>query len=73
MMRTLVDIPDRELAELNALSESRNVSRAELVRQAVRGFLAQNRAGLESSFGLWRGRGMDGVKYQEKLRDEWER
>ena len=72
-MRTLVDIPEGELEELNALSRSRKLSRAELIRQAVAGFLAQNKAGLEGSFGLWKNRGLDGVEYQEKLRSEWER
>jgi metal-responsive CopG/Arc/MetJ family transcriptional regulator len=72
-MRTLVDIPEKELEELNTLSRSRNLSRAELIRQAVSGFLAQNKAGLENSFGLWKTRDEDGVEYQEKLRREWER
>ena len=72
-MRTLVDIPEDELEELNLLSRSRKVSRAELIRQAVAGFLAENRAGLEDSFGMWSKRGVDGVEYQEKLRSEWER
>jgi len=73
VMRTLVDIPEDELEELNLLSRSRKVSRAELIRQAVAGFLADNRAGLEDSFGIWKKRGVDGLKYQEKLRGEWER
>ena len=72
-MRTLVDIPESELVELNLLSRARKVSRAELIRQAVAGFLAENRPGLEDSFGIWKKRGVDGVKYQEKLRGEWER
>jgi hypothetical protein len=72
-MRTLVDIPEDELEELNLLSRSRKVSRAELIRQAVAGFLAENRAGVQDSFGIWSKRGVDGVKYQEKLRGEWER
>jgi metal-responsive CopG/Arc/MetJ family transcriptional regulator len=72
-MRTLVDIPEDELEELKLLSRSRKVSRAELIRQAVAGFLAENRAGLEDSFGIWHKRGVDGVKYQEKVRSEWER
>lgn len=72
-MRTLVDLPDTELEELTALSRSRKTSRAELIRQAVAGFLAQNRAGVDESFGLWKARGVDGVEYQKKLRDEWER
>jgi metal-responsive CopG/Arc/MetJ family transcriptional regulator len=72
-MRTLVDIPEGELDDLNALSRARKLSRAELIRQAVAGFLAQNKAGLEDSFGLWKKRGVDGVAYQERLRREWER
>ena len=72
-MRTLVDIPEGELKQLTVLSRSRKVSRAELIRQAVAGFLAQNKAGLEDSFGLWRRRGEGGVEYQERLRREWER
>ena len=73
MMRTLVDLPEDELEELSALSRSRKVSRAELIRQAVSGFLAQNKAGMEDSFGLWKKKGVDGVEYQEKLRSEWGR
>jgi hypothetical protein len=72
-MRTLVDIPDGELEQLTVLSLSRNVSRAELIRQAVSGFLSENKAGLENSFGLWKKRAVDGVEYQERLRREWER
>jgi len=72
-MRTLVDLPDTELEELTALSRARKTSRAELIRQAVAGFLEQNRAGVDESFGLWKARGVDGVEYQKKLREEWER
>jgi hypothetical protein len=74
-VRTLVDLPEVELERLNILSRARKVSRAELIRQAVSGFLAQNKAGLEDSFGLWSGKKkrVDGVEYQDKLRSEWER
>ena len=72
-MRTLVDLPERELEQLTALSRSKKTSRAELIRRAVAGYLAQNRAGIEDSFGLWKSRSVDGLKYQERLRDEWER
>ncbi len=36
------------------------------------GFLEQNKAGLEDSFGLWKKKAVDGVRYQERLRSEWE-
>jgi metal-responsive CopG/Arc/MetJ family transcriptional regulator len=72
-MRTLVDLPEAELEQLNALSRERRVSRAQLIRQAVAGYLEQNRTGLEETFGLWKKKAVDGVKYQEQLRGEWER
>jgi metal-responsive CopG/Arc/MetJ family transcriptional regulator len=72
-MRTLVDLPEAELEQLNALSRERRVSRAQLIRQAVTGYLEQNRTGLEETFGLWKKKAVDGVAYQERLRGEWER
>jgi len=72
-MRTLVDLPDNDLEELTELSRSRKTSRAQLIRLAVRGFLAENRPGLKESFGIWKDRDEDGVAYQERLRGEWER
>ena len=68
----LVDLPETELEQLNELSRTRKVSRAELIRQAVAGYLEKNRVGLESSFGLWKSKAEDGVAYQERLRSEWE-
>lgn len=58
---------------MSVLGRARKVSRAELIRQAVAGYLEQNRAGLEDSFGLWKKKAVDGVKCQEQLRGEWER
>jgi hypothetical protein len=72
-VRILVDLPETELEQLNALSRERRVSRAELIRRAVAGYLAQNRTGLEESFGLWKKKGVGGMRYQERLRSEWER
>lgn len=73
LMRTLVDLPANDLEQLTTLSHSRRVSRAELIRQAVSGFLAENKAGIDDSFGLWKKRRVDGVEYQDRLRGEWER
>ncbi len=50
------------------------VSRAELVRRAVRHYL-EHMAGSTARippgrvFGLWQGRGVDGLSYQERMRD----
>jgi hypothetical protein len=71
-MRTLVDIPDSDLRALSKLSERRRVSRAKLIRQAVREYLTRNPLGsADEAFGLWREQGLDGLEYQERLRSEW--
>ncbi len=69
-MQMLVDLPQNHLKRLNALSRSLKLSPAELVRQAVTEFLAQNKTGLKASFGLWKDKSID-ADYQEKLRREW--
>lgn len=73
-MRTLVDIREEDLQLLNHLRKTGDVSRAELVRQAITAYLAPHRnSGLREAFGLWADRGEDGLAYQERLRSEWER
>jgi len=53
MPRTIIDIPDTQLRDLDAMCETLGISRAEAVRRAIVMFL---RDGLESNdgFGLWR-------------------
>jgi hypothetical protein len=81
-VRTLIDIPERQLKALEAICAARKLSRAEAVRQAVDAFVAQNQASREPAFGLWKGQSVslpgeteplpeDGLAYQEKLRSEW--
>lgn len=70
-MRTLIDIPDTQLADLAMLCETRQQSRAELVRQAISAYLAaQPKHPASQAFGSW-GAGEDGVAYQQRLRSEW--
>ncbi|MGA3373542.1 MAG: ribbon-helix-helix protein, CopG family [Terracidiphilus sp.] len=81
-MRALVDIPERQLEDLNAICEARKLSRAEAVRQALDAFIEENRPSREAAFGLWKGQSVylpgeseplpeDGLAYQEKMRSEW--
>ena len=81
-MRTLIDLPERQLKELEAICTARKLSRAEAVRQAVSAFIEKNRSSREAAFGLWRGQNVclpgeseplpeDGLAWQEKLRSEW--
>jgi hypothetical protein len=83
-MRTLVDIPNRQLDELSAICAARSLSRAEVVRQAIDAFIRQNRPSQQEAFGIWKDRHArvpviegastlpeDGLAYQERLRGEW--
>ncbi len=72
-MRTIVDLPEEQIAGLAHLCEQERISRAEAVRRAVADYLKARQATTRGSFfGMWRGRGIDGVEYQRALRDEWQ-
>jgi metal-responsive CopG/Arc/MetJ family transcriptional regulator len=70
-MRALVDIPDKNLADLGAICASLKVSRAEAIRQAIDHYIALHKADATAAFGLWKDRPVDGMAYQQKVREEW--
>jgi metal-responsive CopG/Arc/MetJ family transcriptional regulator len=71
-MRILTDIGDSQIKALDELSKREKTSRAALIRHAVDDFLATHRRNLcHTAFGLWGERTIDGLDYQEKLREEW--
>jgi hypothetical protein len=74
-MRTIIDLPDRQVEELERLGRSRKLSRAELIRQAVERYLQENVPARDEAFGLWKRAGArrDGLTLQRQLRKEWER
>ena len=72
-MRTLVDIPEQDLELLNGVVKILGVSRAEFVRRAISSSLAPHRqAQNQQAFGLWANHPIDGLKYQERMREEWQ-
>ena len=73
-MRTLIDLPEETMTQLNRLSKERRVSRAHLVRCAVSDYLRQqNEDSWAAAFGMWAGRNIDALEYQDQMRREWER
>ena len=72
-MRTIVDLTDAQIKVLAQLGDKRNVSRAALIRAAVDEYLERHAAQTwQEAFGLWAERKVDGLSYQQTLRDEWE-
>ena len=72
VMRTIVDIPDETLHVLDKWAKQNNVSRAAVIREAIALYLENKPvASDEDAFGLWKDRALDGVAYQQNLREEW--
>jgi hypothetical protein len=77
-VRTLIDIPEAQMAALAAYCRQERISRAEAIRRAVSRFLpvaASGTKGLRDhpAFGSWKRRQVDALKYQRRLRDGWGR
>ncbi|MFN4867674.1 MAG: ribbon-helix-helix domain-containing protein [Cyanobium sp.] len=70
-VRTIVDLPEPERDQLDALCRQRGISRAEALRQALRLWLEQQQPQHRQVFGLWRDRSDDALTIQDSLRQEW--
>ena len=76
MIRTIVSIEDETKAWLDLKAAEEKVSRAELIRRAVRHYRKASetqarsfRRLLDDTSGIWKGE--DGLSYQLRIRDEW--
>ncbi len=73
MTRIMIDLSDEDLQQLNNLAAILHLSRAELIRQTLSGYLADNRAGSNNNaFGLWADSNTDGILYESQIRKAWE-
>lgn len=71
-MRTIVDIPEKQLDALAHLCSQQNISRAEAVRRAVDRLLKESSTPRkDAGFGIWKSKRIEGRKFVEKLRAEW--
>jgi metal-responsive CopG/Arc/MetJ family transcriptional regulator len=71
-MRTIVDLPDSLLKQLDESCRLESISRAEGVRRAVADYLASKPPpAKDAAFGIWKGRRIDALKYVDSLRNEW--
>ncbi|AJX14958.1 CopG family transcriptional regulator [Burkholderia ubonensis] len=72
MSRILVDLPDAQIQALAALVEAERRPRAAVIRDAIDAYLAQRKRAVGADvFGLWKEKKVDGLTYQEALREEW--
>ena len=72
-MRTVIDIPDDQIATLDRLAAEAGKSRAALIREALQALIASHEepSDLDEYFGILADFPEDGLAYQERLRSEW--
>ena len=76
MTRILADLPDEDIAWLDARAADEGKSRASVLREAVQAYRADApRDWLEAGFGAWKDRGDigDSVEWQRRERASWTR
>jgi len=72
VMRTIVELPEDQLAALRDLCVRENASRAEIIRRAVGHYLQSNQADRGGrAFGLWKKKKLNALEYEARLREEW--
>ncbi len=73
-MRILADLPDEDIAWLDAYAAEQGKSRAAVIRDAVTAYRSKHRDWLEQGFGLWTryGQGADGAEYEAEIRKAWD-
>lgn len=73
-MRTLVDLPERDVVSLDELAKRNGRSRAAEVRDAVRRHLVEQDPAtwIAAGAGYWKDRHDigDGVEYQQRIRED---
>ena len=72
-----MDLPDEQIAALDAYTKAQGISRAEAVRRAVAAFVPSTGKSLRSlrehpAFGSLGGEKFDSVEYIRKIRGEWD-
>jgi metal-responsive CopG/Arc/MetJ family transcriptional regulator len=73
-MRTIIDIPQKILVEIDALAKDQKISRAEAVRRAMAEYLEKRpRSRPDAAFGIWKSRKIDPLAYEDTIRKEWDR
>ena len=74
-MRTLVDIPDEDIEQLDAIAARDKKSRAAEIRAAIKLYLSHkgdDRSWIDRGYGLWAHRDdiPDSVEYQREIRED---
>jgi metal-responsive CopG/Arc/MetJ family transcriptional regulator len=73
-MRTIIEVPAEVIRNLDKVGDQLCKSRAAIIREAIQLYLETRHVPhSDAAFGIWRGKGKEGLTYQEQLRSEWSR
>lgn len=71
-MRMTIELSAEQVRRLAEVCRLEGVSRAEVIRRAVVGYLdAGHGRDAGDAFGIWRDRNVDGLQLERRLRREW--
>jgi len=76
MQSLLLRISSQQMQELDFFADAQNRTRTDVIREAIGSYLAQHKEeGSEKEaadvFGLWKGKNIDALAYQQEMRSEW--
>ena len=71
MPRTIIDIPDEQLREIDRVCRALKISRAEAVRRGASAFLERNQTIEEGGYGLWRDTRVQARSLLASIRAKW--
>lgn len=60
-MRNLIDIPEKQIKALTALSQAEKVSHAEVIREAIAYYLEKKKPHSDHAIGLWKSNQKDAL------------
>ena len=73
-MRTIIEVPEEVIRNLDKVGNQQSKSRAAIIREAIHLYLENKELrNSDAAFGVWKSKGKEGLKYQEQLRSEWSR
>ena len=71
-MRTIIEVPDDDIKNLDRIVEQQKKSRSAIIREAIRLYLEGRVIDSDkAAFGVWKGKQAEGLEYQTKVRSEW--
>jgi len=75
MNSILLRLSDKQMDELDFIVNAESRTRTEIIREAIESYVSNKKRAAKkqnkNAFGLWKDKGIDGLDYQQRMREEW--